>query len=148
MYLAPLAGGTGRDDAVAGAASTVLEYFFPDEASNIDKLADELADPSSSAFRRGIGVGRLLIARAERDGSDAVWTGTPPKGDAFGVRLPRERLSAARAARGRVADLEPRGGITVSPRSTAGVREQRLPGGGERSVRDFTKLDRRAEADR
>jgi hypothetical protein len=88
MYLAALAGGTGRDDAVAGAASTVLEHFFPDEASNIDKLADELADPTSSAFRRGIGVGRLLIARAERDGSDAVWTGTPPKGDAFWVPTP------------------------------------------------------------
>jgi hypothetical protein len=88
MYLAALAGGTGRDDAVAGAASTVLEHFFPDEASDIDTLADELADPTSSAFRRGIGVGRLLISRAERDGSDAVWTGTPPKGDGFWVPTP------------------------------------------------------------
>ena len=39
MNLAALAGGTGRDDAVAGAASTVLEHFFHDEASHIDKLA-------------------------------------------------------------------------------------------------------------
>jgi hypothetical protein len=56
MCLAALAGGTGRDDAVAGAASTVLEHFFPDEASNIDKFADELADPPA----RRSGAGSVL----------------------------------------------------------------------------------------
>jgi hypothetical protein len=88
MYLAALAAGTGRDDAVAGAASTVLEYFFADEAGKIDALADDLADPSSSAFRSGAGAGRLMIARAERDGSDAVWNGTPPKGPGYWVPTP------------------------------------------------------------
>jgi membrane-associated phospholipid phosphatase len=88
MYLAALAGGADREDAVAGAASTMLEYFFPQEASKSDALADELADPSSLAFRRGIGVGRLMMARAERDGSDEVWTGTPPKGPGYWVPTP------------------------------------------------------------
>jgi len=88
MYLAALADGTDREDAVAGAASTVLEYFFSDEASKIDALADELAAPSSSAFRRGIGVGRVMIARAKHDGSDQVWTGTPPKGPGYWVPTP------------------------------------------------------------
>jgi hypothetical protein len=88
MYLAALADGTDREAAVAGAASTVLEYFFSDEASKIDALADELAAPSSSAFRRGIGVGRVMIARAKHDGSDQVWTGTPPKGPGYWVPTP------------------------------------------------------------
>jgi membrane-associated phospholipid phosphatase len=88
MYLAALGPATGRDDAVAGAASTVLEYFFPDEAGRIDTLAAALADPNSSAFRRGIGVGRVMIARAERDGSDAVWTGTRPEGPGYWVPTP------------------------------------------------------------
>ena len=48
-----LASGSARDDAV----STVLAYFFPDVASTIDALADQLADRKSSAFQRGIGVG-------------------------------------------------------------------------------------------
>jgi hypothetical protein len=89
MYLAALAeGSAGREDAVAGAASKVLEYFFPNEAANVDALAEELADPSTSAFRRSVGVGRLMIARAERDGSDAVWNGTPPKGPGYWVPTP------------------------------------------------------------
>jgi hypothetical protein len=88
MYLAALSGSADREDAVAGAASTVLEYFFPDEASKIDALADELADPKSSAFRRGAGVGPVMIARAERDDSDKVWTGTPPKGPGYWIPTP------------------------------------------------------------
>ncbi|HEY6776064.1 MAG TPA: vanadium-dependent haloperoxidase [Thermoleophilaceae bacterium] len=79
MYLAALAGGQGRDDAVAGAASTVLAHFYPDEAARIDALADWLADVKSRAFAGGRLVGRLLIARAESDRSDAVWTGTVPQ---------------------------------------------------------------------
>jgi hypothetical protein len=33
-------------------------------------------------------IGRLLIARAENDGGDAVWTGTPPQGPGFWVPTP------------------------------------------------------------
>jgi hypothetical protein len=77
MYLAALAGGRARDDAVAGAASTVLVHFYPDKAGSIDTLARELADVNSRAFAGGRLVGRLLIARANSDGADAVWTGSP-----------------------------------------------------------------------
>jgi membrane-associated phospholipid phosphatase len=88
MYLAALAGGDARDDAVAGAASTVLSYLYPDEAGAIDALADQLADVNSPAFARGRLVGRLLIARAETDGSDAVWTGSAPVGPGYWVPTP------------------------------------------------------------
>lgn len=88
MYAAALVAGQSRDDAVAGAASTVLAYFHPDEAARIDALAAELADTDSTAFRLGSLIGRLLIARAENDGSDAVWTGTPPSGPGFWVPTP------------------------------------------------------------
>jgi hypothetical protein len=88
MYLAALANGSARDDAVAGAASTVLVYLYPDEADRIAALADELANVDSRAFARGRAIGRLLVARAERDGSDAVWTGRPPEGPGFWVPTP------------------------------------------------------------
>lgn len=88
MYLASVAGGGARDDVVAGAASTVLLYLHPDEGVSIDALAEELADTDSPAFRYGSLIGRLLIARAGRDGADAVWTGTPPAGPGFWVPTP------------------------------------------------------------
>jgi PAP2 superfamily len=88
MYLAALAGGRARDDAVAGAASTVLVHFYPDEADSIDALARLLADVNSRAFAGGRLVGRLLIARANSDGADAVWTGSPPVGPGFWVATP------------------------------------------------------------
>ena len=88
MYMAALSGGSARDDAVAGAASRVLVYLHPTEAARIDALADQLADTGSEAFLRGRLIGRLLVARAESDGADAVWTGTPPWGDDFWVPTP------------------------------------------------------------
>jgi hypothetical protein len=78
MYLAALDGGRASDDAVAGAASSVLVHFYPDQAGSIDALASELADVNSRAFAGGRLIGRLLIARANSDGADAVWTGSPP----------------------------------------------------------------------
>jgi hypothetical protein len=89
MYLAALvAAPPARDDAVAGAASIVLSYLFPDEAVRIDALTGELADRDSPAFRRGYVIGQLLVARAEHDGGDAVWTGTSPEGPGFWVPTP------------------------------------------------------------
>jgi membrane-associated phospholipid phosphatase len=88
MYLAALSGSQAREDAVAGAASTVLLHFYPDEASRIDALADRLADPESAALARGRVAGRLLVARAQTDGSDAVWTGRPPTGPGYWVPTP------------------------------------------------------------
>ena len=88
MYLAALAGGSAPDDAVAGAASRVLLHLHASEAARIDALADELADTGSEAFLRGRLIGRLLVARAESDGADAVWTGTPPQGPGVWVPTP------------------------------------------------------------
>jgi PAP2 superfamily len=88
MYLAALSDGSARDDAVSGAASTVLAYLYPDEADRIAGLADELADVHNRAFARGRVIGRLLVARAQRDGSNAVWTGRPPEGPGFWVPTP------------------------------------------------------------
>jgi PAP2 superfamily len=88
MYLAALPGGQGQPDAVAGAASTVLAHFYPDEATPIDALADQLADVGSKAFAGGRLAGRLLIARARSDGADAVWTGTPPEEPGHWVPTP------------------------------------------------------------
>jgi PAP2 superfamily len=88
MYLAALAGGSAPDDAVAGAASRVLVHLHPDQAARIEALAGELADTGSDAFLRGRLIGRLLVARAQADGADAVWTGTPPEGPGFWVPTP------------------------------------------------------------
>jgi PAP2 superfamily len=88
MYLAALAGAWDRDDAVAGAAATVLAYFYPDRAGAVDALAHRLADVDSRAFALGRLTGRLLIARAETDGADAVWTGSPPPGPGYWVPTP------------------------------------------------------------
>lgn len=88
MYVAALVGGPHRDDAVAGAASTVLLYLYADEAARIDALADELADVDSPAFALGRLVGQLLVARARSDGSDADWTGSPPEGPGFWIPTP------------------------------------------------------------
>jgi PAP2 superfamily len=88
MYLAALVGGPRRDDAVAGAASTVLLYLYPDDADRINALADELADVESRAFALGRLIGHVLIARAQSDGSDATWTGTPPVGPGLWIPTP------------------------------------------------------------
>jgi hypothetical protein len=88
MYWAALVGGQARDDAVAGAASTVLAHIYPDEAARSQALADRLADVDSKGFLRGRLIGRLLIARAESDGSDAVWTGSIPVGRGYWVPTP------------------------------------------------------------
>ena len=88
MYVAALVGGSHRDDAVAGAASTTLLYLYPDEAASIDALAEELADVHSSGFGLGRLIGQALVARPRSDGSDAVWTGRPPEGPAFWVPTP------------------------------------------------------------
>jgi hypothetical protein len=88
MYLAALPAGEAANDAVAGAASTVMSHFYPDEAVRIYALANRLADVSSRAFAGGRLAGQLLIARASSDGSDAVWTGAPPKGPQYWVPTP------------------------------------------------------------
>jgi PAP2 superfamily protein len=88
MHLAALASRHSGDDAVAGAAATVLRHLHPDEMGRIDALADRLADVGSKAFWRGRRIGRRLVARAQSDRSEAVWTGSVPVGPGYWVPTP------------------------------------------------------------
>ena len=82
--------------ATAGAAATVLSYFFPDEAASFEAMAEEAAQsrvlagvqfPSDSAAGLELGrrVAEQVIAVAKADGSDAVWSGTVPTGPCMWV---------------------------------------------------------------
>src|SRR5262249_44744465 len=74
--------------AVAGAASTVLAYLFPDEpVERLTALAAEAADSPAlggASYRRdvegglarGRAVGERAVARGKADGSDRAWDGT------------------------------------------------------------------------
>jgi len=81
---------------VAGAASTVLAYLFPDQAAHFDALAAEAMQtrlwagssyPSELAagFALGQQVGALVVARAGQDGSDVQFSGEIPQGDGYWV---------------------------------------------------------------
>jgi membrane-associated phospholipid phosphatase len=82
--------------AVAGAASTVLAYLFPDgSADGFESLAEEAATSrlwAGAAYRSdveagldlGRAVGKLAVARGKADGSDAEWDGSgQPSGDGY-----------------------------------------------------------------
>ena len=78
--------------AIAGAASRVLEYVFPEEPVGIfEQLAQEAADARVQAglnFRSdveaGLALGRAVadkvIARARTDGAERTWDGSRPPG--------------------------------------------------------------------
>ncbi|WP_287326848.1 phosphatase PAP2 family protein [Mesorhizobium sp.] len=82
--------------AAAGAAATVLSYFFPEETSSFKAMAEEAAQSrvlagvqfpsdSSAGLELGRRVAEQVIARAKADGSDAKWTGTVPTGPCMWV---------------------------------------------------------------
>lgn len=75
--------------AVAGAASTVLAYLYPDDAAFLAAQAEAAAQsrllagveyPSDVAAGLALGraVGAQVIERAKGDGSDAKWAGSVP----------------------------------------------------------------------
>lgn len=74
---------------VAGAASAVLAYAFPDDAKMLMDKAEEAAQSRllagtdyPSDVKAGLELGRkvaaLVIERGKADGSDAKWTGSVP----------------------------------------------------------------------
>ena len=76
---------------VAGAAAAVLAYLYPNMAQAWEDLAQEAGRSRlyagaqyPSDVQAGLDLGRrvaaLVIDRAKRDGSDAVWSGTVPGG--------------------------------------------------------------------
>jgi membrane-associated phospholipid phosphatase len=77
--------------ATAGAAAAVLAYLFPNQAANFAAMADQAATSRvmagvafpSDAFAGldlGQSVGRAVVAYAQADGSDAVFSGSYPLG--------------------------------------------------------------------
>jgi hypothetical protein len=83
MHLAAAA--PAPEAAVAGAAATVLGHLFPQDPRVARAAGDARAanDRRSERLSYALGVlaGRALVLRAEHDGSDAVWTDTPPTGE-------------------------------------------------------------------
>jgi membrane-associated phospholipid phosphatase len=82
--------------AAAGAAATILAYFFPDEAASFQAMAEEAAgsrvqagvqfpSDSSAGLELGRKVAERVIELAKADGSDAVWKGTVPTGPCMWV---------------------------------------------------------------
>src|SRR6266511_3689571 len=72
-YAAAALGGSNRDEVITGAAAEVLGFMYPDRVAYFDSLAG-----GGGAVAAGRAFGRLLVYRAQHDGADAVWTGTPP----------------------------------------------------------------------
>lgn len=79
---------------VAGAASTILSYLFPDHADAFAAKAEEAAQsrllagvqyPSDveAGMELGRAVAEQVIAHAMTDGSDVAWDGTMPTGDGY-----------------------------------------------------------------
>lgn len=79
---------------VAGAASAVLAYLFPDDAAKLNDWAEEdgrtqllagIQYPSDVTAGLDLGqkVAALVIERARADGSDAVFTGQIPQGPGY-----------------------------------------------------------------
>ena len=64
--------------AAAGAASTVLTYLFPDDATRFAAQAESARGAGGGGFALGRQIGRAVVERGRTDGSDASWTGTVP----------------------------------------------------------------------
>jgi membrane-associated phospholipid phosphatase len=75
-----------QEAAVAGAASTVLSYLYPDRADAFAELANRKRP--KHALAAGRRIGERVVARARTDGSDAVWQGTVPVGPGLWVPTP------------------------------------------------------------
>jgi hypothetical protein len=75
-----------RRAAIAGAASTVLTYLYPDRADALAELAD--AERPRLGLQWGRRLGARVVARARTDGSAVVFQGTSPVGPGLWVPTP------------------------------------------------------------
>ena len=73
--------------AVHGASAEVLAHLFPDRAVAFRERASGLAG-NPAQLRRGQKIGAAVVARANRDDSDAAYTGTRPFGIGFWTEPP------------------------------------------------------------
>jgi membrane-associated phospholipid phosphatase len=86
MLEASRLGSKHQEAAVAGAASTVLAYLYPDRADAFAELADR--ERPRRAVERGRRIGARAVAAARTDGSDALWQGPVPVGPGLWVPAP------------------------------------------------------------
>ncbi len=75
-----------RRAAVAGAATTVLAYLYPDRAEAFEAVAAD--ERPRLGLEWGRRLGARAVAYARTDGSDAVWQGTVPVGPGLWVPTP------------------------------------------------------------
>jgi membrane-associated phospholipid phosphatase len=75
-----------QEAAVAGAASTVLTYLYPDRADAFAELADRKRP--KHALAAGRRIGERVVARARTDGSDAMGQVSIPVGPGLWVPTP------------------------------------------------------------
>jgi membrane-associated phospholipid phosphatase len=75
-----------QEAAVAGAASTVLVYLYPDRAVAFAELANRKRP--KHALVAGRRIGERVVADARTDGSGAVWQGTVTVGPGLWVPTP------------------------------------------------------------
>jgi membrane-associated phospholipid phosphatase len=91
--------------ATAGAAAEILAYLYPADAQAFRYLSEEAARAALTAginypsdmiagLQLGRAVGAKVVAMAQNDGSQAVWTGSVPTGSGFWVGVaPLEPLA-------------------------------------------------------
>jgi hypothetical protein len=75
-----------RAAAVAGSASTVLAYLYPDRADAFEELAER--ERPRVALKLGRVIGAAVVGRGRRDESDTVFKGTIPAGPGLWVPTP------------------------------------------------------------
>jgi hypothetical protein len=117
--------------AVAGAASTILAYLFPDDKAALTSAAEQAGQsrllagvefPSdvSASLAFGRSVAAQVIDWGNSDGSDTVWDGaTPTRREALGSGPGH---TAGGTARWNMEDVGPRLRQPVSTGSSAGLR--------------------------
>lgn len=82
--------------ATAGAAAEILAYLYPADAQSFRYLGEEAARAALTAginypsdviagLQLGRAVGAKVVAMAQNDGSQAVWTGSVPTGPGFWI---------------------------------------------------------------
>jgi membrane-associated phospholipid phosphatase len=113
--LAARAAGRRSDEAVAGAASTVLVSFFPGEADRVRALADAQAPRHGVAFTMGRLAGRALVERAGRDGAGPPAPVTAPIGPRLWVPTPPAYAAALEPQAGTWRTWHLRAGAALRP---------------------------------
>lgn len=76
----------GSKPAIDAAATTVLDYLFPNIGLKTEPATDN--GGSRGGYALGRRIGREIVARAATDGSDALWTGPPSVAPGLWVPTP------------------------------------------------------------